>query len=168
MTIKNSDFCCVNVISQKQPNKKRRRREKTDDSEVAFHVFRAETVRKHRSLAWLGPASMAVVWYRTYLSSNWTRLSSDKVDFSKDTTGNRKESKRNKRRKRINFYHIPDQYTSDYTPKDIIENGIPGAHYADSYISLYNMIRRYGQFRSNEMNEEVMLIGYQGPILLMK
>ena len=157
-------------VVSRSSNKRRRTvgefaSEDNDDEEVSFHEFRASMVKKYPNLAWLGPTSMAVYWYRMYLKdSGWIRCNA----FDDDDTDTKKRSRRGGQ-----FFHIPPQYVKrnpTLTSKDIIQLGNPGTHYANSYISLYNMIRKYGYFERSECfmpsgEFEIRLTNYKGPDL---
>ena len=173
MTTRIRDWGEEEEVHQRNASRKRRRRESAatneEESKVPFSEFRAATVQEYPNLAWLGPASMAVIWYRMFLSSSWTRVRSDGMrDLS--IRRSKPKSPRTKNRPRTTqsttLYHIPNQYTLDHSPKDVIAKGMPGVHFADSYICLYNMIRQHGQFRKDETG--VRLVGYQGPHLPMQ
>ena len=140
-----------------------------NEKKLFFHDFRRYTVEKYPNLAWLGPATMAVYWYKTYLNDmGWIRSS---CEINKNIN-NKKNKNKKKRKTGVYFYHIPGQYlTKGIEISDILENGESGIHYADSYIGLYNMIRRYGKFErtmgssSNSSSEIIKLVDYEGPEL---
>ena len=137
------------------PEKRKRRRR--ENKEVFFQEFRLFIIEKYPNLAWLGPTTMAVYCYKTYLNGmGWVRCQK----YIKAGKAHRQE------RGRGHFYHIPGQYLKDGKERmtNILSLGKAGIHYADSYISLYNMIRRYGRF-SRLQSGEVKLVGYVGPAL---
>ena len=137
------------------PEKRKRRRR--ENREVFFQEFRLFIIEKFPNLAWLGPTTMAVYCYKTYLSNmGWVRCQKN------IKAGNAYRQERG----RGHFYHIPSQYRKDGKERMtvILSLGKAGIHYADSYMSLYNMIRRYGKF-SRLQSGEVKLVGYVGPAL---
>lgn len=136
------------------------------DSSIAFQDFRAATILKHPNFSFLGPASMAVYWFKIYLKGDrfgWVHHDSPS---------------QNDRRKKSYFCHIPGQYirpltTPDSQKKDqlksvsveeVLKRGTPGIHYAPSYVGIYNMIRKYGKFGLDEQGD-VVLVDYMGPPL---
>jgi hypothetical protein len=145
------------TIEGENPLKSYKRQRIGGITEASFHEFRVYTVEKYPNLAWLGPASIAVYWYRTYLKEDWIRCN------AKD-----EKKKNNKRRRRGgNFCHIPGDYCTNnhqLIADDILQLGMAGVHYANSYIGLYNMIRRYGSFSRCE-DGEIHLTGYECPKL---
>ena len=117
-----------------------------------FHEFRQATIAKHANLSWLGPASMAVYWYKTYLRElNWFQCG--------------KCRKRTRHRSsKGHFYHIPGQYLHNCQAEDVLTHGTPGVHYATSYIGVYNLVRSHGVF-GRDSKGEIVLVDYQGPAL---
>lgn len=139
------------------------------DSSISFHDFRTDTILKYPNFSFLGPASMAVYWFKTYL----------KTDFG---WVHHESPTRQDRRKKSYFCHIPGQYLSHDTSnngdhddcptkesliRQVLERGTPGVHYAPSYVGIYNMIRMYGKFGINEQGD-ILLVDYVGPPLPTK
>lgn len=151
-----------NALQTITSNKRQKKTNGTaDTTEASFFEFRTYTVEKYPNLAWLGPASMAVYWYRTYLKEDWIRCNAEHRG---------KQGRPNKKRRRRggNFYHIPGEYCrknhSLETETTILQRGTSGVHFANSYVSLYNMIRCNGTFTRCE-NGEIHLTGYKCPEL---
>lgn len=68
---------------------------------------------------------------------------------------------------RDDWRFIPKQYGTQKI-SDLKKAGAEeGVHYADGWVSLYNMLRKYGRFSENETNEfgQPQLLDYKGPTL---
>lgn len=136
------------------------------DATLTFHDFRTDTILRHASFSFLGPASMAVYWFKIYLKSECFGWVHHQSPSSKD------------RRKKSHFCHIPGQYlgrsrnnegTMEHNIQtvriqQVLKFGSPGVHYAPSYVGIYNMIRKYGKFGIDERGE-IVLVDYDGPAL---
>lgn len=140
---------------------KKRRLEPT---KITFHDFRAATIECCPSFAFLGPASMAVYWFKLYLKTS-------KFGWIHHTN-----PQGNDRRKKSYFCHIPGQYLTITSEEedipamktrkivDVLRRGTPGVHYATSYVGIYNLLRMYGQFGLDQHGDTV-LVKYEGPCL---
>lgn len=142
---------------------------------ISFLEFRRSTIDLYPSLNWLGPGVMAVYWFKEYLKKtpfNWIQRPKENhpslpssLPSSRD--GERRSSDKEKRRRRQvrpkkrkgNFYFIPGQYlrgdgdengtiatAKDVAIQNVLDFGIPGIHYATSYIGVYNLLRSYGSY----------------------
>ncbi|CAJ1956827.1 unnamed protein product [Cylindrotheca closterium] len=135
-------------------------------SPASFQEFRQFTVHEYPNLSFLGPTSMAVYWFRTYLKEDWIRCN---VVSEAPPRRRRNNKTKHRRKKGGNFLHIPKAYTTTglnekLTIQDILHIGTAGKHYANSYIGLYNMIRQYGIFSRSD-NWQVHMTGYNCPDL---
>lgn len=161
--------------------------ESSSDS-ISFLEFRRSTIELHSALNWLGPGVMAVYWFKEYLIREpfgWVQC--PKQNFRK------REEKRRKlpQNSKGNFYFIPGQYlrdaeektdtiaaAKDLTIQNVLDVGTPGVHYATSYIGVYNLLRSYGKFATNnetnpqstkwyqtERKSKISLVHYNGPPL---
>lgn len=139
-------------------------RRKDPTTPASFQDFRQFTVHEFPNLSFLGPASMAVYWFRIYLKEDWIRCNV----LEKGTRKCQRRKKTNHRRKKGgNFLHIPKAYNEpngELTIQEILHRGTAGKHYANSYIGLYNMIRKYGTFGKGE-NGDIHITGYNCPNL---
>lgn len=169
--VEENDNCCSTrydlVLRRREDNKE------DETTPASFQDFRRFTVQKYPNLAFLGPATMAVYWYRTYLKEDWIRcnVTEDLHGVTKHCKRKKKDKKRHRRKRGGSFLHIPkvlffSKADKKITIQNILNLGTAGKHYANSYIELYNMIRQYGTFSRNDENGEIHLTGYNCPKLL--
>jgi hypothetical protein len=132
--------------------------------DISFAEFRQATVDKYPNLSFLGPASMAVYFIKEWLRDDfgWVRYDAPSC---KQPNGTRRRQRQQK--KPFHFYFIPGDYKYYSDHEKVLQVGTQGMHYATSYISIYNMVRKYGRFaqRQDDGDGEVVLVGYNGPSL---
>jgi hypothetical protein len=162
----NNEGTSTSSFSDQTRKRQRRIQPLQPDPSIAFQDFRAATVLKHPNFAFLGPASMAVYWFKIYLKS-------PQFGWIHHNNPSRKD-----RRKKTPFCHIPGQYLlrplfenqqketqlDSYSVEEVLERGTPGIHYAPSYVGVYNMVRKFGKFGLDD-NGDIVLVDYAGPHL---